>query len=155
MLSIPGDISTGFKGYVKCDISISAKGETIQPGPKASDAEEQIDKYDTVCILRNLKILRVRYFCLINKSCSDAFMDFRLRNLLVPEGFPSERPWARFCLKVYRAEGLPRNNSSIMANVTKAFIGDNTALIDPYVEVSFFKQVVGTRATDQVWAKEC
>lgn len=45
MLSIPGDLSTGVKGYVKCDISISAKGETIQPGPKASDAEEQIDKY--------------------------------------------------------------------------------------------------------------
>lgn len=65
------------------------------------------------------------------------------RNLLIPEGFPSERPWARFCVKVYRAEGLPRNNSSIMANVTKAFIGDNTALIDPYVVVSFFKQVVG------------
>lgn len=76
----------------------------------------------------------------------NAFMDFCLRNLLLPEGFPSERPWARFCVKVYRAEGLPRNNSSIMANVTKAFVGDNTALIDPYVEVSFFKQVVGTRS---------
>lgn len=50
-------------------------------------------------------------------------------------------------MKVYRAEGLPRNNSSIMANVTKAFVGDNTALIDPYVEVSFFKQVVGTRSS--------
>lgn len=70
-------------------------------------------------------------------------LSFFLRNLLIPEGFPSERPWARFFLKVYRAEGLPRNNSSIMANVTKAFIGDNTALIDPYVVVSFFKQVVG------------
>lgn len=65
-----------------------------------------------------------------------------IRNLLIPEGLPSERPWARFCVKVYRAEGLPKNNSSIMANVTKAFIGDNTALIDPYVVVSFFKQVV-------------
>ncbi|XP_054471398.1 fer-1-like protein 6 [Anoplopoma fimbria] len=106
MLTNPGDISTGVKGYVKCDISVSAKGDAIQPGPKASDAEEQIDK-----------------------------------NLLIPEGFPSERPWARFFVKVYRAEGLPRNNSSIMANVTKAFIGDNTALIDPYVVVGFFKQV--------------
>uniref|UniRef100_G3P0D3 Fer-1 like family member 6 n=1 Tax=Gasterosteus aculeatus aculeatus TaxID=481459 RepID=G3P0D3_GASAC len=105
MLTNPGDISTGVKGYVKCDISVSAKGDAVKPGPKASDAEEQIEK-----------------------------------NLLVPEGFPSERPWARFFVKVYRAEGLPRNNSSIMANVTKAFIGDNTALIDPYVEVSFFKQ---------------
>lgn len=72
---------------------------------------------------------------------------FFLRNLLIPEGFPSERPWARFFVKVYRAEGLPRNNSSIMANVTKAFIGDNTALIDPYVVVSFFKQVVSGIAT--------
>uniref|UniRef100_A0AAZ3QBL6 C2 domain-containing protein n=1 Tax=Oncorhynchus tshawytscha TaxID=74940 RepID=A0AAZ3QBL6_ONCTS len=69
-------------------------------------------------------------------------------NLLVPEGFPSERPWARFYVKVYRAEGLPRNNSSIMANVTKAFIGDNTALIDPYVVVSFFKQM-GRTATQK------
>lgn len=51
MLTQPGDLSTGVKGYVKCDISISAKGETIQPGPKASDAEEQIDKYELVCLL--------------------------------------------------------------------------------------------------------
>ncbi|XP_051259533.1 fer-1-like protein 6 isoform X2 [Dicentrarchus labrax] len=123
MLTNPGDIGTGVKGYVKCDISVSAKGDAMQPGPKASDAEEQIDK-----------------------------------NLLVPEGFPSERPWARFCVKVYRAEGLPRNNSSIMANVTKAFIGDNTALIDPYVVVSFFKQVGRTSTqkstADPVWNEQ-
>uniref|UniRef100_A0A3B4YQ08 Fer-1 like family member 6 n=1 Tax=Seriola lalandi dorsalis TaxID=1841481 RepID=A0A3B4YQ08_SERLL len=123
MLTNPGDISTGVKGYVKCDISVSAKGDSVQPGPKTSDAEEQIDK-----------------------------------NLLIPEGFPSERPWARFCVKVYRAEGLPRNNSSIMANVTKAFIGDNTALIDPYVVVSFFKQVGRTSTqkstADPVWNEQ-
>lgn len=47
MLIKPGDISTGIKGYVKCDISVSAKGDAMQPGPKASDAEEQIDKYNT------------------------------------------------------------------------------------------------------------
>ncbi|KAM8750038.1 fer-1-like protein 6 [Acanthopagrus schlegelii] len=123
MLTNPGDISTGVKGYVKCDISVSAKGDAMQPGPKASDADEQIDK-----------------------------------NLLIPEGFPAERPWARFCVKVYRAEGLPRNNSSIMANVTKAFIGDNTALIDPYVVVSFFKQVGRTSTqkstADPVWNEQ-
>ncbi|XP_073329456.1 fer-1-like protein 6 [Pagrus major] len=123
MLTNPGDISTGVKGYVKCDISVSAKGDAMQPGPKASDAEEQIDK-----------------------------------SLLIPEGFPSERPWARFCVKVYQAEGLPRNNSSIMANVTKAFIGDNTALIDPYVVVSFFKQVGRTSTqkstADPVWNEQ-
>ncbi|XP_042350086.1 fer-1-like protein 6 [Plectropomus leopardus] len=123
MLTNPGDISTGVKGYVKCDISVSAKGDAMQPGQKAHDAEEQIDK-----------------------------------NLLIPEGFPSERPWARFYVKVYRAEGLPRNNSSIMANVTKAFIGDNTALIDPYVVVSFFKNMGRTstqRSTaDPVWNEQ-
>uniref|UniRef100_UPI003AADEC2C fer-1-like protein 6 n=1 Tax=Centroberyx gerrardi TaxID=166262 RepID=UPI003AADEC2C len=123
VLTNPGDLSTGVKGYVKCDISVSGKGEAAQPGQKASDAEEQIDK-----------------------------------NLLVPEGFPSERPWARFYVKVYRAEGLPRNNSSIMANVTKAFIGDNTALIDPYVVVSFFKQVGRTSTqkstADPVWNEQ-
>lgn len=47
MLTNPGDIGTGVKGYVKCDISVSGKGDAIQPGQKASDAEEQIDKYDT------------------------------------------------------------------------------------------------------------
>ncbi|KAE8299646.1 Fer-1-like protein 6 [Larimichthys crocea] len=123
MLTNPGDISTGVKGYVKCDISVSAKGDAMQPGPKASDADEQIDK-----------------------------------NLLIPEGFPAERPWARFSVKVYQAEGLPRNNSSIMANVTKAFIGDNTALIDPYVVVSFFKRVGRTSTqkstADPVWNEQ-
>lgn len=64
------------------------------------------------------------------------------RNLLLPAGFPSERPWSRFYVKVYRAEGLPRMNSSIMANVTKAFVGDTKDLIDPYVVVSFFGQMV-------------
>uniref|UniRef100_A0A3P8TH69 Fer-1 like family member 6 n=1 Tax=Amphiprion percula TaxID=161767 RepID=A0A3P8TH69_AMPPE len=123
MLTNPGDISTGVKGYVKCDISVSAKGDAMQPGQKTSDAEEQIDK-----------------------------------NLLIPDGFPAERPWARFCVKIYRAEGLPRNNSSIMANVTKAFIGDNTALIDPYVVVGFFRQVGRTSTqkstADPVWNEQ-
>ncbi|XP_075960903.1 fer-1-like protein 6 [Anarhichas minor] len=106
MLTNPSDINTGVKGYVKCDITVSAKGDAIQPGPKSSDAAEEINK-----------------------------------NLLIPEGFPTERPWARYFVKVYRAEGLPRSNSGMMANVTKAFIGGDTALIDPYVVVGFFKQV--------------
>uniref|UniRef100_A0AAR2LV41 Fer-1 like family member 6 n=1 Tax=Pygocentrus nattereri TaxID=42514 RepID=A0AAR2LV41_PYGNA len=66
------------------------------------------------------------------------------KNPLLPEGFPSMRPWATYYVKVYKAEGLPRMNSSIMANVTKAFVSDNTALIDPYVVVSFFGQVART-----------
>jgi len=33
-------------------------------------------------------------------------------------------------------------NSSIMANVTKAFIGDSKDLVDPYVVVMFAGQMV-------------
>lgn len=52
MLTNPSDISTGVKGYVKCDISISAKGDAIQPGQKTSDAEEQIEKYDAIFLVK-------------------------------------------------------------------------------------------------------
>uniref|UniRef100_A0A663MES3 Otoferlin n=1 Tax=Athene cunicularia TaxID=194338 RepID=A0A663MES3_ATHCN len=61
-------------------------------------------------------------------------------NLLLPDGVPAERQWARFYIKIYRAEGLPRMNTSIMANVKKAFIGDNKDLVDPYVQVVFAGQ---------------
>uniref|UniRef100_A0A668ACY1 Otoferlin n=1 Tax=Myripristis murdjan TaxID=586833 RepID=A0A668ACY1_9TELE len=61
-------------------------------------------------------------------------------NLLLPEGVPAERQWARYYLKIYRAEGLPRMNTSIMANVKKAFIGENKDLVDPYVQVQFAGQ---------------
>ncbi|KAI4905566.1 hypothetical protein NFI96_024021, partial [Prochilodus magdalenae] len=61
-------------------------------------------------------------------------------NLLLPEGVPSERQWARFYVKIYRAEGLPKMNTSIMANVKKAFIGENRDLVDPYVQVQFAGQ---------------
>ncbi|KAI1885019.1 hypothetical protein AGOR_G00215870 [Albula goreensis] len=80
------------------------------------------------------------------------------KNLLLPQGFPSERPWARFYVKVFRAEGLPRMNSSLMANVTKAFIGENKDLIDPYVVVSFFSQMGRTSTqkgtADPVWNEQ-
>ncbi|KAL7862243.1 hypothetical protein SRHO_G00136840 [Serrasalmus rhombeus] len=61
-------------------------------------------------------------------------------NLLLPEGVPAERQWARFYVKIYRAEGLPKMNTSIMANVKKAFIGENKDLVDPYVQVQFAGQ---------------
>ncbi|XP_058234536.1 otoferlin isoform X1 [Hemibagrus wyckioides] len=61
-------------------------------------------------------------------------------NLLVPEGIPAERQWARFYVKIFRAEGLPKMNASIMANVKKALIGDNRDLVDPYVQVQFAGQ---------------
>jgi len=53
-----------------------------------------------------------------------------------------ERQWARFYVKIYRAEGLPKMNISIMANVKKAFIGENRDLVDPYVQVQFAGQKV-------------
>ncbi|XP_068079665.2 fer-1-like protein 6 isoform X1 [Danio rerio] len=122
-LTDPADIRVGVKGYLKCDISVSGKGDVAPPSQKFCDAEEQIDKH-----------------------------------LLLPEGLNPERPWARFYVIVYRAEGLPRINSSIMANVTKAFVGDTTALIDPYVEVSFFGQVGRTStqksSADPVWNEQ-
>ncbi|XP_028252996.1 otoferlin isoform X2 [Parambassis ranga] len=61
-------------------------------------------------------------------------------NLLLPEGIPVERQWARFYVKIHRAEGLPKMNTSIMANVKKAFIGENRDLVDPYVQVHFAGQ---------------
>ncbi|XP_076834724.1 otoferlin b isoform X1 [Brachyhypopomus gauderio] len=61
-------------------------------------------------------------------------------NLMLPEGVPAERQWARYYLKIYRAEGLPKMNTSIMANVKKAFIGENKDLVDPYIQVQFAGQ---------------
>ncbi|KAL0985656.1 hypothetical protein UPYG_G00160070, partial [Umbra pygmaea] len=123
VLTDPTNITKGVKGYLKCDITVTGKGDPTQHSQKTSDADEQINK-----------------------------------NLLLPEGFPSERPWARFYVKIFRAEGLPRNNSSIMANVTKAFVGENTALIDPYVVVTFFKQMGRTSTqkstADPVWNEQ-
>jgi len=59
------------------------------------------------------------------------------RNLLLPDGVPAERQRAKFIVRVYRADGLPKINSSIMANVKKAFTGDSKDLVDPYVQGSF------------------
>ncbi|KAJ7338117.1 hypothetical protein JRQ81_010703 [Phrynocephalus forsythii] len=123
LLTDPADIRTGTKGYLKCDITVAGKGDTIQAVPKTSDAEERIEN-----------------------------------NLLIPKGFPSERPWARFYVRMYKAEGLPKMNSSIMANVTKAFMGDSKDLVDPYVVVTFAGQMgrttVQKNCADPVWHEQ-
>uniref|UniRef100_A0A672TY73 Fer-1 like family member 6 n=1 Tax=Strigops habroptila TaxID=2489341 RepID=A0A672TY73_STRHB len=123
LLTDPADIRTGAKGYLKCDISVTGKGDAIQAMQKTADTEEQIEK-----------------------------------NLLIPKGFPSERPWARFYVRIYKAEGLPKINSSIMANVTKAFIGDSKDLVDPYVVVMFAGQMgrttVQKNCADPVWHEQ-
>ncbi|XP_062296579.1 otoferlin-like [Scomber scombrus] len=106
LLTDPEDITAGCKGYIKCDVAVVAKGDTIKTPHKANESDE----------------------------------DDIEGNLLIPEGVPAERQWARYYLKIYRAEGLPRMNTSIMANVKKAFIGENKDLVDPYVQVLFAGQ---------------
>merc|ERR1719350_2698740 len=58
-------------------------------------------------------------------------------NLLVPVGVTSTRQRAKFIVRVYRADGLPRMNSSIMSNLKHAFGGQTRDLVNPYVQVSF------------------
>ncbi|XP_011330967.2 otoferlin isoform X3 [Ooceraea biroi] len=102
LLTDPDDIVGGPKGYLKCDISVIGKGDTVKIPPKSEKDEDDIEG-----------------------------------NLLLPDGVPIERQRARFVVKVYRADGLPKMNSSIMANVKKAFTGEVKDLVDPYVQVSF------------------
>ncbi|XP_059059908.1 otoferlin-like [Achroia grisella] len=58
-------------------------------------------------------------------------------NLLLPDGVPIERQRAKYIVKIHRAEGLPKMNYSILANVKRAFTGESQDLVDAYVEVSF------------------
>lgn len=102
LLTDPDDITGGPKGYLKCDISVIGKGDSVKIPPKSEKDEDDIEG-----------------------------------NLLLPDGVPIERQRAKFIVKVYRADGLPKMNSSIMANVKKAFTGEVKDLVDPYVQVSF------------------
>ncbi|XP_063235260.1 otoferlin-like isoform X2 [Bacillus rossius redtenbacheri] len=102
LLTDPDDIAGGPKGYLKCDISVIGKGDTIKVPPKSEKDEDDIEA-----------------------------------NLLLPDGVPVERQRARFIVRVYRADGLPKMNLSIVANVKKAFTGEHRDLVDPYVQVSF------------------
>ncbi|XP_054274223.1 otoferlin-like [Macrosteles quadrilineatus] len=102
LLTDPDDIAGGPKGYLKCDISVIGKGDTVKVPPKSEKDEDDIEA-----------------------------------NLLLPDGVPVERQRARFIVRVYRADGLPKMNSSLMANVKKAFTGEVKDLVDPYVQVSF------------------
>lgn len=68
-------------------------------------------------------------------------MNLSFRNLLLPKRVPAERPWARVCIKLYRAEGLPSMSAGIMGGFSK-IIGEKKVFIDPYVQVSFCGQQV-------------
>ncbi|GAB6022296.1 hypothetical protein CHUAL_006419 [Chamberlinius hualienensis] len=90
------------KGYIKCDISVIGKGDTIKIPQKSAKDEDDIEE-----------------------------------NLLLPDGFPAERQRARYIIRIYKADGLPRMNAGIMANVKKAFTGEVQDLVDPYVQATF------------------
>lgn len=59
---------------------------------------------------------------------------------MLPRGMAAERPWARFRIRIYRAEGLPTMDSGLMAKMSK--VTDRTVFIDPYVQVTFAGQQV-------------
>ena len=74
------------------------------------------------------------------------FFNMCNRNLMLPRGMSKDRPWARFRVRIYRAEGLPTMDSGLMA---KMDVSDRTVFIDPYVQVTFCGQQV--RPPWRVW----
>lgn len=58
-------------------------------------------------------------------------------NLLLPDGVPANRQKAKFSVRIYRAEDLPRMTIGLMANVKKALTGESKDLVDPFVQVWF------------------
>ncbi|KAM6242733.1 fer-1-like protein 4 isoform 3-T3 [Spheniscus humboldti] len=123
VISDPMDTRAGVKGFVKCNISVTARGEVVGSLPTSSSSQDE---------------------------------DIE-RNLLLPKRVPAERPWARVCIKLYRAEGLPSMSAGIMGGFSK-IIGEKKVFIDPYVQVSFCGQQgetsVETNTTDPEWNEQ-
>ncbi|XP_017548337.1 fer-1-like protein 4 [Pygocentrus nattereri] len=61
------------------------------------------------------------------------------KNLLLPKRMPAERPWAKFLIKIYRAEDLPSMNAGFLGSFSK-MMGEKKVFIDPYVQVTFAGQ---------------
>ena len=45
MLTDPDDINGGPKGYMKCDIAIVGKGDSVKTPPKTDKDEDDIEAY--------------------------------------------------------------------------------------------------------------
>ncbi|KAI6073933.1 Fer-1-like protein 4 [Aix galericulata] len=123
VVSDPTDTRAGAKGFVKCNISVTARGDIVGSLPTSSSSHvEDIE-----------------------------------RNLLLPKRVPAERPWARVCIKLYRAEGLPSMSAGIMGGFSK-IIGEKKVFIDPYVQVSFCGQQgetsVESNTTEPEWNEQ-
>ncbi|XP_056157898.1 fer-1-like protein 4 [Lampris incognitus] len=89
----------------------------------------------TICILMKGDALSMPR--LSPTSTSGANEDIE-KNLLLPKGLGVERPWARFTVRVYRAEGLPTMEAGLLASLSK--VTDRKVFIDPYVQVTFCGQ---------------
>ncbi|XP_066547493.1 fer-1-like protein 4 [Amia ocellicauda] len=100
ILTNPKDITAARKGYVKCDIIITRKGDSVQ---------------------------------LANPTNNSSNIE---KNLMLPKGIPAERLWSYLCVRIYKAEGLPKMNSGLVSKI----IGDSKVFIDPKVLVTFMDQ---------------
>ncbi|KFV43815.1 Fer-1-like 4, partial [Tyto alba] len=123
VISDPTDTRAGVKGFVKCNICVTARGDVVGSLPTSSSSQDE---------------------------------DIE-RNLLLPKRVPAERPWARVCIKLYRAEGLPSMSAGIMGGFSR-IIGEKKVFIDPYVQVSFCGQQgetsVETNTTEPEWNEQ-
>ncbi|KFP41375.1 Fer-1-like 4, partial [Chlamydotis macqueenii] len=116
VISDPTDTRAGVKGFVKCNISVTARGDVVGSFPTSSGSrDEDIE-----------------------------------RNLLLPKRVPAERPWARVCIKLYRAEGLPSMSAGLMGGFSK-IIGETKVFIDPYVQG---ETSLETNTTEPEWNEQ-
>ncbi|KAM9758875.1 fer-1-like protein 4 [Menidia menidia] len=124
-LTDPADTRSGVKGYVKASLSVLMKGDAL--------------------LMPGLPAA---------SSSSGGSEDIE-KNLLLPRGMPSERPWARFRIRIYRAEGLPTMEAGLMAKMS---VTDRAVFIDPYVQVTFAGQQgetsVASATNCPVWNEE-
>ncbi|KAM4587956.1 fer-1-like protein 4 [Odontesthes bonariensis] len=124
-LSDPADTRSGVKGYVKASLCVLMKGDALRL-PSLPPAS----------------------------SSSGGSEDIE-KHLLLPRGMPSERPWARFRIRIYRAEGLPTMEAGLMAKMS---VTDRAVFIDPYVQVTFAGQQgetsVASATNCPVWNEE-
>ena len=56
----------------------------------------------------------------------------------MPRGVIVERQHAKYVIKIYRADGLPKHKSGIVANMKKALSSDSRKPVSPYVQVRQF-----------------
>ena len=78
-------------------------------------------------------------------------LDDHFRNLLLPDGVPAERQRAKYIVRIYRSDGLPKMNSSVIANLKNVFGAQPRDLVDPYVQVSFAGLTVSKISSHRIY----